>query len=453
MATTSLRNVVVRLKVTRRLAHWRLYLLAAATISVCLWLRLMRINDVTIVDDDDVALRASGSFYVAERRVVSAINCSALFAGKKSEISKALEYDKSHSEGRDFDVVRYFAGPHDCDRFRSRRGYPSRPLSDEENLFPLAFSILLLSQVNEAERLLRAIYMPQNSYCIHVDKKASPDIQHALMALARCFDNVFVTAEQLDIIYGTITLVTAELNCMRDLLHFNKDWKYFINLASEEFPLKTNRELVKILKLYDGLNEIQQVNHVHIAKHTKYKHALLPCDRDTESPSAVCMTKTDQLKSAPPHDLVIFKGSRYGAFSRRFSDFVVHSAVSAAYVEWLQDTLIPDELFWGTLNRNQHIYPPGGSTGDRYINNSPIRAVIWEYESKGVKCGGKFVREVCVFGYADLPILYMTPYFFANKFYKNFQRLALDCLEELHVNRTLHLEPIDTEYYLRNLPK
>ncbi|XP_014676194.1 PREDICTED: N-acetyllactosaminide beta-1,6-N-acetylglucosaminyl-transferase, isoform B-like isoform X3 [Priapulus caudatus] len=408
MATTSLRNVVVRLKVTRRLAHWRLYLLAAATISVCLWLRLMRINDVTIVDDDDVALRASGSFYVAERRVVSAINCSALFAGKKSEISKALEYDKSHSEGRDFDVVRYFAGPHDCDRFRSRRGYPSRPLSDEENLFPLAF---------------------------------------------RCFDNVFVTAEQLDIIYGTITLVTAELNCMRDLLHFNKDWKYFINLASEEFPLKTNRELVKILKLYDGLNEIQQVNHVHIAKHTKYKHALLPCDRDTESPSAVCMTKTDQLKSAPPHDLVIFKGSRYGAFSRRFSDFVVHSAVSAAYVEWLQDTLIPDELFWGTLNRNQHIYPPGGSTGDRYINNSPIRAVIWEYESKGVKCGGKFVREVCVFGYADLPILYMTPYFFANKFYKNFQRLALDCLEELHVNRTLHLEPIDTEYYLRNLPK
>lgn len=38
---------------------------------------------------------------------------------------------------------------------------------------------------------------------------------------------------------------------MKDLLSFSK-WKYFINLTGREFPLRTNYELVKILKVYSG---------------------------------------------------------------------------------------------------------------------------------------------------------------------------------------------------------
>lgn len=84
-------------------------------------------------------------------------------------------------------------------------------------------------------------------------------LKYCIFITNRCFDNVFVLPEQLEIIYGGITLVTAEVYCMRELLRFDKKWKYFINVAPLEFPLKTNRELVKILKLYGGLNEIQQV--------------------------------------------------------------------------------------------------------------------------------------------------------------------------------------------------
>lgn len=53
---------------------------------------------------------------------------------------------------------------------------------------------------------------------------------------------------------GKIGIVLAELSCMKDLLSFSK-WKYFINLTGWEFPLRTNYELVKILKIYNGSND------------------------------------------------------------------------------------------------------------------------------------------------------------------------------------------------------
>ena len=52
---------------------------------------------------------------------------------------------------------------------------------------------------------------------------------------------------------------------MSDMLKINSNWKYYLNIASQAFPLKTNAELVKILKTYNGSNDIESsmaVNHV-----------------------------------------------------------------------------------------------------------------------------------------------------------------------------------------------
>jgi len=70
-------------------------------------------------------------------------------------------------------------------------------LSAEEAEFPLAFSIAMYRDVEQAERLLRAIYQPQNLYCIHVDLKSSLLIHRSMAAIARCFHNVWL-ATRLD---------------------------------------------------------------------------------------------------------------------------------------------------------------------------------------------------------------------------------------------------------------
>ena len=47
----------------------------------------------------------------------------------------------------------------------------------------------------------------------------------------------------------------AEMNCLRDLLRYK--WKYFINLSGFMFPAHSNRDLVEVLQLYDGANDIE----------------------------------------------------------------------------------------------------------------------------------------------------------------------------------------------------
>lgn len=51
-------------------------------------------------------------------------------------------------------------------------------------------------------------------------------------------------------------------------------------------------------------------------------------------------------------------------------------------------------------------------------------------------CGGRLVRDVCVFGVGDLPAMSTAHQLFANKFYADLQPMALRCLEELHYNKT-----------------
>ena len=66
-------------------------------------------------------------------------------------------------------------------------------------------------------------------------------------------------------------------------------------------------------------------------------------------------------------------------------------------------------------------------------------------------CAGQRIRMVCVFGMGDLPLLASRPELFTNKFYLDYQQFALDCMEELHYNRTRQelqgVLSFDTRYY------
>jgi len=99
--------------------------------------------------------------------------------------------------------------------------------------------------------------MPQNYYCIHVDKKASAAVQAAVQAISGCFDNVFIASHLESVYWGHISIIYAEMSCMRDLLLTSSKWKYFINLSGQMFPSHSNAELVRILRLYNGSNDIE----------------------------------------------------------------------------------------------------------------------------------------------------------------------------------------------------
>lgn len=131
---------------------------------------------------------------------VSSVDCAKLFSGDPDELNKADIYQKSHKPV--FTPNEEFVNiASNCESFKEGR-YITQPLTKEEEDFPLAYSILMFKDVAQTERLLRAIYRPQNFYCIHVDMKSTPVVREAIQKISECFPNVFMASKHIDVQWG-----------------------------------------------------------------------------------------------------------------------------------------------------------------------------------------------------------------------------------------------------------
>ena len=181
-------------------------------------------------------------------------DCQGIVEGDKDIIRRTTEKYKGYR--RTFEREHVYGKISRCSVYKQDFGYIEHPLTKDELEFPLAFGVLAYKDIEQVERLLRAIYRPHNYYCIHVDLVGAEDVNKtyaALKNISKCFDNVIVPENRVDVIWGTISILQAEITCMEHLWRVPR-WKYYINLAGQEFPLKTNLEVVKILKAMKGAN-------------------------------------------------------------------------------------------------------------------------------------------------------------------------------------------------------
>jgi len=211
----------------------------------------------TSEDRRDVISPSSSSYSVHIPVVnVPGINCAALFNGSIQDIAQAHAQQKKWPKQTIPDNI-YVTAAAECMQYISQRRFTMHPLSVEEAAFSIAFSIVMFRDVEHFERLLRAIYRPQNFYCVHVDKKSASAIHKSVAAIASCFSNVFIAPHIIDVQWCTYTVLEPELICMEALLSRSRKWQYFINLTGQEFPLKTNWDIVKILKVLRGANNME----------------------------------------------------------------------------------------------------------------------------------------------------------------------------------------------------
>ncbi|XP_046344379.2 N-acetyllactosaminide beta-1,6-N-acetylglucosaminyl-transferase-like [Haliotis rufescens] len=305
----------------------------------------------------------------------------------------------------------------DCESLREQHGYLDKPVALKEKHFAIAYTIKVHKSPRQVEQLLRNIYRPHNVYCVHVDGSSRRMFQ-VMKQLSECFHNVIVI-QKINVVYFSIGLLQTDLVCMEELLKSNIRWKYYINLAGQEFPLKTNLEIVEILQALNGTNDIEAYPFPDFIKSRYLTHKYIENG----------VLKRSHIPKEPfKHNITFYKGSMYGMFSRKFVEFVMTGEIARDFVLWLNDTFAPEEMMWGTLNALPDA--PGGYSVvvDHKKGGFLSRAMVWKDDDD--VCEGEYVHGVCVFSFRDLPWLSRRPEVVANKVDVQKDQVVIDCLEE-----------------------
>ncbi|NWU66428.1 GCNT3 acetylglucosaminyltransferase, partial [Pterocles burchelli] len=366
------------------------------------------------------------------------INCSGVVRGDARAIREAQLSNLEVANRRAaLTPGEYLDMTKDCGRFKETRRFIEFPLSQEEEEFPIAYSMVIHNKIEMFERLLRSVYAPQNIYCVHTDSKSPEDFQQAVRAIAACFPNVFVASHLENVVYASWSRLQADLNCMQDLLRSPVRWRYVLNTCGTDFPIKTNAEMVRALKLLQGQNSMESETPSALKQQRwQYHHEV-----------GTSISRTATEKPPPPLSSPMFTGSAYIVVTRAFVQHIFQSPAAQRFLEWAKDTYSPDEHVWATLNRVPGVPGSTPHNGKFHLSdmNALPRLVKWHYLegdiSKGAPyppCTGQHQRAVCIYGVGDLPWMLQQHHLLANKFDPDVDAAAIQCLEEHLRHRALY---------------
>ncbi len=306
-------------------------------------------------------------------------------------------------------------------------------ISKIEREFPIAFSFVVHDSPQQVLRLLRLLYRPHNSYCIHTDIKSPRIYKTFFRSIAKCFDNVITPSVEVSVIWGYYTIIEAQMNCMKDLLTLRRKqkhkWMYVINLCGKELPLVTLKEVVTRLIRLNGSSSILVYRTRSSGFIKRIKH---PVTLNSEG-TRIIVHKRSSLRP-PPFPLSLFgKSSSYNAISVSFARFLKFSPKAQETYNFFKKCKIPDEHFYAVLYKT-----PGAPGG--YDSTIPgiyyfeVAASLW---SKPYPCHGKVVHRVCVVSAGDLVsvVKKTSVAVFFNKYFMEYDHTVMTCMEERIVAR------------------
>uniref|UniRef100_A0A0K0G2G2 Glyco_tranf_2_2 domain-containing protein n=1 Tax=Strongyloides venezuelensis TaxID=75913 RepID=A0A0K0G2G2_STRVS len=201
-------------------------------------------------------------------------------------------------------------------------------MSKKKAEYPLAFAINIYRDYIKIEQYFLPMYAPQNQFCYAIDKKSSSSLKKKVKNLAKCFKNVHVVEKENSMDSSGVNGNLNNYECMK-LLN-NTNYKYLFILQNDEVPLKTNRELVLIIKLYNGSVDMDFD------------------DRRLEDPKLMNST------------LVVQKGFLPTTLPKETVDYIVNVLNISTLLSNLNSSLrFTDEIFWPTIMTNPELEVPG----------------------------------------------------------------------------------------------
>ena len=270
----------------------------------------------------------------------------------------------------------------------------------------IAYLVLVHRYPEQFKRLFRAIHDPENQYLVHVDKNSGSALEADIRAFLAPYPNAAVL-ESKKALWGGYSLVDAELRGMAKLLEMGKDWKYFINLSGQDFPLMTQQRIKAFLARHNGQEFIRVLDQAKVRPDTMGR--VLQYVEELGGRIIDTLATRLFLDGATP-----YIGTQWKIVSRAFCDFVCHDPSVERYKAFYRNTFIADEGFFQTVIMNTPVH------GE--VVNDDKRLIDWIPD-------GDIKLRPRTFTAADAVQLTTSQDLFARKFDAEVDTEILDILE------------------------
>nr|CAD2185396.1 unnamed protein product [Meloidogyne enterolobii] len=344
--------------------------------------------------------------------------------------------------------------PMDCLSIQNRNGmnkYWNKKTTKEEKNFPLAFTRVVYKDYLLLEIELALHYTPENWYCYVVDSKSSPLFYSRLQRLAKCFPNIIVAEKRFNISRAGHNTNNAMNECANILAKPERRWNYLINLQNHDIQAKTNAEMVRILNLLDGANDIEICVNSDADERIRYYLINLYDSKNRGESQNIFGINLPKI-------LTISKGYSAASLSRAFVDFIINELNLEKLLEQLNKAEFGvDEHLWQSLSISDNLNAPGGFTEQCYDfgYTTPFitRYALWG----STNClSGSIRHDVCVFGLEDLTSenIFNIPHLFINKMMPGYDFGVIKCWhKKLKERQKIKSErKLNLEYY-KNWPQ
>uniref|UniRef100_A0A0N5BDB5 C-type lectin domain-containing protein n=1 Tax=Strongyloides papillosus TaxID=174720 RepID=A0A0N5BDB5_STREA len=340
---------------------------------------------------------------------------------------------------------------YDCDSIKSRGFYPKVPLSDIEANYPIAYARNVYNNYHMLELEFLVSYAPQNHYCFSVDIK-SPELYMQLTSLSNCFNNVYISQTRYNMSSGGIYQALSTYECMKLLK--NKKWNYLFILQNDDFPIKTNREIVEILIARNSSLDMEFCNPepfipYRINQNASWEYKSLNFFKEVE------MNEYD--KKFLSKKIQFSKGSYASGIPRDSIDYILNNISISKYLNQINTAgkYGEDEMVWQTLFSDSFLkiphYVERNCLSTEYNEQIfMVRDAIWPDR----KCKSDIIHHnVCVYGIEMLDQIKYMRRLFGYRFLPDHDFGAALCFAEYLVDKAYRMEfnKNDATFYV-NLP-
>ena len=230
----------------------------------------------------------------------------------------------------------------------------------------IAYFIMAHHKPRQFARLFDAICNPVDLFLVHVDLKSPAPVHGAIAGQVSGRPNVHLLPSR-PLAWGGWSIASIHLEAIRLLLERDPEWRYFVNLSGQDYPLKPAHAIRAELGEQPERNYVEMATidslsrplRIHLRRRLRYRriewagHVI-----GTPLP----LPRRNGIRTE-------WKGSGWYTLTRAFCEWITADPVARRCVEALRYTYVPDEFLMQTLGMNGPFAPT--ITGDNR------REIVW----------------------------------------------------------------------------